>query len=112
YPENGFADTLPPAAPSAAPNRQHRVTFLEPIFWIVSELPTSMISPCQEGKAAPDALGRSANKSLQISPARLRASRRWFPFDRVRRSGKVCRPSTKGATQYGLALWTGAAEHS
>ncbi len=34
------AVTLSPAAPSAAPNRQLRVTFLEPIFWIVSELPT------------------------------------------------------------------------
>src|SRR6266436_904826 len=41
-----------------------------------------MISPCQEGKNSPDALGRSANKSLQVSPARLRASRRWFLFDR------------------------------
>src|SRR5713101_6562210 len=41
-----------------------------------------MISPCQEGKSSPDALGRSANKSLQVSPARLRASRRWFLFDR------------------------------
>src|SRR2546422_11272669 len=40
-----------------------------------------MISLCQEGKSFPDALGRSANKSLQISPARLRASRRWFLFD-------------------------------
>src|SRR2546426_3502872 len=45
-------------------------------------LPTSMISLCQEGKSFPDALGRSANKSLQVSPARLRASRRWFLFDR------------------------------
>src|SRR6266404_6770270 len=44
--------------------------------------PTSMISPCQEGKSSPDALGRSANKSLQVSPARLRASRRWFLLDR------------------------------
>src|SRR3989454_399028 len=43
---------------------------------------TSMISPCQEGKSSPDALGRSANKSLQVSPARLRASRRWFLLDR------------------------------
>src|SRR5712692_6507648 len=41
-----------------------------------------MISLCQEGKSSPDALGRSANKSLQVSPARLRASRRWFLFDR------------------------------
>src|SRR5438093_9045748 len=41
-----------------------------------------MISPCQEGKSSPDALGRSANKSLQVSPARLRASRRWFLLDR------------------------------
>src|SRR5260221_7162850 len=40
-----------------------------------------MISTCQEGKGSPDALGRSANKSLQLSPARLRASRRWFLFD-------------------------------
>ncbi len=48
----------------------------------LSELPTSMISPCQEGKSSPDALGRSANKSLQISPDRLCASRRWFLFDR------------------------------
>src|SRR6266852_61368 len=43
---------------------------------------TSAISLCQEGKSSPDALGRSANKSLQVSPARLRASRRWFLFDR------------------------------
>ena len=43
---------------------------------------TSMISPCQEGKSSPDALGRSANKSLQVSPARVRASRRWFLLDR------------------------------
>src|SRR5215831_201370 len=36
------ADTLPPAAPSAAPNRQHRVTFLEPIFWIVVAVGTTI----------------------------------------------------------------------
>src|SRR2546426_12613104 len=41
-----------------------------------------MISPCQEGKSSPDALGRSANKSLQVSPARVRASRRWVLLDR------------------------------
>src|SRR5882724_1366399 len=53
-------------------------------MWIFhfSDYPTSMISPCQEGKSSPDALGRSANKSLQVSPARLRASRRWFLLDR------------------------------
>src|SRR6266849_277995 len=36
--------------------------------------PTSMISPCQEGKSSPDALGRSANKvfrSLQLAFAPL-----------------------------------------
>src|SRR6266446_10112907 len=47
---------------------------------IASGLPTSMISPCQEGKNSPDALGGSANKSLQVSPARLRASRRVVPL--------------------------------
>src|SRR5262249_39557879 len=36
------ADTPPPAAPSAAPNRQHRVTFLEPIFWIVVAVGTTI----------------------------------------------------------------------
>jgi hypothetical protein len=46
---------------------------------IASGWPTSMISPCQEGKSSPDALGRSANKSLQVSPARLSAV---VPFDR------------------------------
>ncbi len=31
---------------------------------ITSCLPTSMISPCQEGKSSPDALGRSAGKKF------------------------------------------------
>src|SRR6266446_6066271 len=35
------AVTFLPAAPSAAPNRQHRVIFLELLYWIISELPTN-----------------------------------------------------------------------
>ena len=37
----------------------------------MSDYPTSMISPCQEGKSSPDALRRSArNKTLQVLSSR------------------------------------------
>src|SRR5258707_14232190 len=41
-----------------------------------------MISPCQEGKSSPDALRRSACIKFLGASARVRASRRWFLFDR------------------------------
>src|SRR5260370_40903620 len=50
-------------------------------IWITSDLPTSMISPCQEGKSSPDALRRSACIKVLGTSARVRASRRWFLLD-------------------------------
>src|SRR5579859_4213640 len=48
---------------------------------MTSALPTSMISPCQEGKSSPDALKGSAGIKLLGASARVRASRQWFLFD-------------------------------
>src|SRR6266403_6311871 len=48
---------------------------------IASGLPTSMISPCQEGKSSPDALRRSACIKFLSASARVRTSRRWFLVD-------------------------------